>query len=127
MRCRGTVGARSNTGRRRDGLVRRCFAGGRLRHRHAAGLRDASAEDPAESLRIRIGPNAGEPVKANHDLYGATVNLARRVCDAAAATEIVVSHGGAGPLRWESVFLRGSGEARLKGFSEPARLFRVFY
>jgi class 3 adenylate cyclase len=86
-----------------------------------------AAEHPAESLRIRIGLNAGEPVKANHDLYGATVNLTRRVCDAGAATEILVSAVVRDLCAGKSFSFEDRGTARLKGFSEPTRLFKVSY
>jgi class 3 adenylate cyclase len=86
-----------------------------------------AAEHPAESLRIRIGLNAGEPVKANHDLYGATVNLARRVCDAAASEEILVSAVVRDLCAGKSLSFEDRGQAQLKGFSEPARLFRVAF
>jgi len=37
----------------------------------------------SESVNVRIGLNAGEPIARDGDLYGTAVNLAARVCDAA--------------------------------------------
>ena len=51
--------------------------------------RNATAEPPI--LRIRIGMAAGEPVDHNDDLFGSTVNLASRICDAAASGQVLVS------------------------------------
>jgi class 3 adenylate cyclase len=42
-------------------------------------------------LRVRIGIDAGEPVDHNDDLFGSTVNRARRICDAADAGHVLVS------------------------------------
>jgi class 3 adenylate cyclase len=86
-----------------------------------------AAEHPEESLRIRIGLNAGEPVAANQDLYGATVNLARRVCDAAAPAEILVTAVVRDLCAGKPLSFEDRGPAQMKGFSEPARLFKVSY
>ena len=42
-------------------------------------------------LRVRIGIAAGEPVDHNDDLFGWTVNLASRICDAADPGHILTS------------------------------------
>jgi class 3 adenylate cyclase len=53
---------------------------------------DARAVDGAEyTLRVRIGIAAGEPVDHNDDLFGTTVHLARRICDAAEPGHVLVS------------------------------------
>jgi class 3 adenylate cyclase len=49
------------------------------------------SEGAARDLRVRIGIAAGEPVDRNDDLFGATVHLARRICDAADAGHVLVS------------------------------------
>lgn len=51
--------------------------------RHASGA--------THELRVRIGLAAGEPVDHNDDLFGATVNLASRICQAAVAGHVLVS------------------------------------
>lgn len=79
----------------------------------------------APALRVRIGMAAGEPVDHNDDIFGATVNLASRICDAAD-----VGH----PL--SSELLRDLGvekgfsfqdgrEVALKGFPGPTRVFEL--
>src|SRR6185436_21007999 len=50
-----------------------------------------AAEGLTPELRVRIGIAAGEPVDHNDDLFGSTVTLASRICDAAAAGRILTS------------------------------------
>ena len=47
--------------------------------------------DDTPELRVRIGMAAGEPVDRNDDMFGSTVNLASRICDATEAGHILVS------------------------------------
>ena len=54
-------------------------------------LVDHAVEPRQAPLRVRIGLNAGEPVAEDEDLFGTAVQLARRVCDAAKAGEILAS------------------------------------
>jgi class 3 adenylate cyclase len=49
---------------------------------------NAHAENP---IRIRIGMDSGEPVEDSNDLFGATVQLAARLCGAAESDQILVS------------------------------------
>jgi class 3 adenylate cyclase len=56
---------------------------------HGFDERNATSDPPP--LRVRIGMAAGEPVDRNDDLFGATVNLASRICDAADAGQVLVS------------------------------------
>jgi class 3 adenylate cyclase len=51
--------------------------------------RNAATAEPA--LSVRVGIAAGEPVDHNDDLFGATVTLAARVCQAAAGGQILVT------------------------------------
>ncbi|HKM98872.1 MAG TPA: adenylate/guanylate cyclase domain-containing protein, partial [Candidatus Binataceae bacterium] len=43
-------------------------------------------------LKVRIGAAAGEPVEREHDLFGATVQLAARLCSHAQPEQILVSN-----------------------------------
>lgn len=74
--------------------------------------------DNPEPVHIRIGVDSGEPVEDSHDLFGRTVQLAARLCAAAAPDRILVSDAArleAGdPARFEAPRRR-----RLKGFPEP--------
>lgn len=77
----------------------------------------------AEPLHIRIGLDCGEPVEDSNDLFGSTVQLAARLCDAADGDQILVSENifreyGAADLFTEAK------RRRLKGFSKPILAFR---
>jgi class 3 adenylate cyclase len=85
--------------------------------------RNATTDGPA--LRVRIGMAAGEPVDRGDDLFGSTVNLARRICDAADGGQTLVSEavqdlGTHGGFRFIEAGLR-----TLKGFQEPSPLFEL--
>jgi DNA-binding NarL/FixJ family response regulator/class 3 adenylate cyclase len=72
-----------------------------------------------DSLEVRIGIDAGEPLSEGGDLYGTPVIVASRLCDAAGPGEIlatqVVSQI-AGPRVAE--MMRPAGSFRVKGISE---------
>ncbi len=76
-------------------------------------------------LRVRIGLAAGEPVDHNDDLFGSSVNLASRLCNAADGGHILVSdviHD----LGVEKGFSVREVEARsLKGFPPDTRVFEL--
>ncbi|HEX5149307.1 MAG TPA: nickel-binding protein, partial [Candidatus Limnocylindrales bacterium] len=75
--------------------------------------RNVSVEAPA--LRVRIGLAAGEPVDRNDDIFGSTVNLASRICEAADAGQVLVS-GVVRDLGAAHGFaFRDAGERLLKG------------
>ena len=76
-----------------------------------------------EPIRLRIGLHAGEPVADSNDLFGTTVQLAARMCNAAEAGQIMVSEVIAAAHQPPGVV--DAGEHSLKGFKEPVRLFRV--
>jgi class 3 adenylate cyclase len=84
---------------------------------------NATTDGPV--LRVRIGMAAGEPVDRDHDLFGSTVNLASRICDAADGGQILVSdvvHDLGVPLGFGFV---DAGLRTLKGFGEPSQLFEL--
>ena len=56
-----------------------------------AGFDARAADGPSPELRVRIGIAAGEPVDHNGDLFGSTVTLASRICDAAEAGHVLTS------------------------------------
>jgi len=80
--------------------------------------------EASESLSVRIGIHAGEPVEDHNDLFGATVQLANRLCSEAEADGIVVS----GLVRElsdeDAARFVPLGERRLKGFAETTPVFR---
>lgn len=90
-----------------------------------AGFEERAAEAPVPELRVRIGIAAGEPVDHNDDLFGSTVTLASRICDAADAGQILTSDlvrelGGERGFAFD-----GGRELVLKGFSGPIRVFEL--
>jgi class 3 adenylate cyclase len=60
---------------RRNGAESRGPVGADTQRRFAAYNADAS-----ETLSVRIGIDAGEPVEDHNDLFGSTVQLASRLC-----------------------------------------------
>ncbi|MDK1388646.1 DUF4242 domain-containing protein [Sinorhizobium sp. 8-89] len=131
--------------RAHDSIVRRClndFGGREVKHtgdgimasfastKHAVDCATAIHRDfrrynsgNAEPIHVRIGLDCGEPVEDSNDLFGTTVQLAARLCSAAAADQTLVS---------ENVYREhGSPDAftatkrrRLKGFSRPVAAFQ---
>jgi class 3 adenylate cyclase len=87
---------------------------------------DAWAEEGRKpALRVRIGLAAGKPVDHNDDLFGATVNLASRICNAAEPGSVLVSDvvhelGSAVGFVFAEVDRR-----ELKGFSSPIHVFEL--
>jgi class 3 adenylate cyclase len=74
---------------------------------------------------VRIGIAAGEPVDHNDDLFGSTVTLASRICDAADAGRILTSDL-VYTLGSERGFAFDAGrELVLKGFSDAIRVFEL--
>ena len=82
-----------------------------------------NAEAP-ESLSVRIGIHAGEPVEENNDLFGTTVQLAHRLCSEAEADGIVVSGLVRELCEDDAARFVALGERRLKGFPEMVQVFR---
>ncbi len=69
-----------------------------------------------EPLHVRIGLDSGEPIEDSNDLFGATVQLAARLCSEAAADQILVSetvrteHG-------DAALFKAAEQRQLKGFA----------
>jgi class 3 adenylate cyclase len=80
--------------------------------------------DASESLSVRIGVHAGEPVEDHNDLFGATVQLASRLCSEAEANGIVVSGLVRELCEEDAARFVALGERRLKGFAEKVPVFR---
>ncbi len=86
---------------------------------------ERSAAGKTPELRVRIGLAAGEPVDHNDDIFGSTVNLASRLCEAAEGGHILVSE-----LVRDIATERGfsfceAGHRALKGFPSPVRVFEL--
>ena len=76
-------------------------------------------------IRVRIGLSAGEPVEEHRDLYGAAVQMASRVCSLAQPTGILVSNVIRELSIGKGFSFADRGEAELRGFKEPVRLYEV--
>src|SRR6478609_14009 len=76
-------------------------------------------------LHVRVGMAAGEPVDRGDDLFGSTVNLASRLCDAADGGQVLVSdvvRGLGAPLGFG---FREVGLRDLKGFEDPIPVYEL--
>jgi len=81
---------------------------------------------PEEQVRVRIGLDAGEPLRDGGDYIGRAVNLAARIAALAEGGQILISETVrqlAGPLQGLQYIDRG--DHALKGFSEKSRLYEV--
>jgi class 3 adenylate cyclase len=78
-----------------------------------------------DSVRVRIGLNAGEPVAEEQDLYGTSVQLAARVCAQAEGGEILVSNVVRELAAGKGFLFNDRGESALKGFEDPVKLYEV--
>jgi class 3 adenylate cyclase len=86
---------------------------------------NAATEGP--HVEVRVGLSAGEPVQDGGDLFGAAVQLARRICDHAEpgtifASNVVRELAIGKPFRFAD-----RGEAQLKGFDDPVRVHEVHW
>jgi class 3 adenylate cyclase len=85
----------------------------------------AHNESAPEPILVRVGLNAGEPVAEEKDLFGTAVNLAARICGHAEAGQILASDVVRQLVAGKDFLFADRGEAALKGFDEPVRLFEV--
>lgn len=79
-----------------------------------------------EKLRVRIGLDAGEPVADHNDLFGATVQMAARLCQSAEPDTIVVSETISSLVAPRFSFV-DLGSRNLKGFGQPVEAFAVHW
>lgn len=93
----------------------------------AVAIQQAFGEEQREGpgSRVRIGLSAGEPVDRHHDIYGAAVNLAARICAHAEPGQILVSAAVKELAVGKSLTFVDVGLIALKGFDEPVRLYEV--
>ena len=84
-----------------------------------------SASSAGETIRVRIGLNAGEPVAENDDLFGTAVIAAARIAALAEGGEILVSDVVRQLVAGKGFLFADRGEAALRGFEEPVRLYEV--
>ncbi len=82
---------------------------------------------PERAIEVRIGMSAGEPVDEGEDLFGGTVQLAKRVCDAADGGAVFVSNVVQELCLGKDFVFRDCGEIPLKGFAAPLRVHEVVW
>ena len=78
-------------------------------------------------VRVRIGMAAGEPVTERNDLFGATVQLAARLCSRADPGGILVAGAVHDLALGKGFAFRSRGRLRLKGFDSPMHAFEVLW
>ncbi len=76
-------------------------------------------------VRVRVGLNAGEPIHEEGDYFGGSVQLAARVCDRAEPGQVLVANVVRELCTGKMFRFDDQGEATLKGFPDPVRLFTV--
>ena len=76
-------------------------------------------------LAVKIGLTVGEPVEDNEDLFGASVNLAARICAHASGGQTLVSGTVRDLTIGKGIDFRSMGAIGLKGFPDPVPLFEV--
>lgn len=84
-----------------------------------------SEAQPDVALRARMGAAAGEPVSHNDDLFGATVQLAARLCSDANGGQIIVASVVRDLCMGKRFDFGALGDVQMKGFEEPVRIFEV--
>ena len=84
-----------------------------------------NANDPDGAMLVRVGLSAGEPVEDNHDLFGSSVNLARRTCDAAAPGQILTTNVVRELCLGKRFRFEALGDRIFKGFAEAVPVFEV--
>ncbi len=82
---------------------------------------------PEPPLHLKIGINAGEPIVEDDDLFGATVQLAARVVDAARSEQILVSEIVRGICAGKNLRFANRGPFQLDGFKDHIVLHEVIW
>ena len=97
----------------------------------AIAIQDAFADynerHPEETLYVRIGVAAGEPIEEKGDLYGAAVNMASRICDQAKAGGVLIAQIVRDEIEDEGgrIQFAPGGKLTLKGFDQPVDVYEV--
>lgn len=82
--------------------------------------------DPEFPFSVRVGMNAGEPIRKDNDLFGSSVQLAARLCDRASSDSIYISEALKDHLDDNAPFtFVDLGQQSLKGFTDLQQLYEV--
>ncbi|MDO8613089.1 MAG: adenylate/guanylate cyclase domain-containing protein [Dehalococcoidia bacterium] len=92
--------------------------------------RDVGASSAGETIRVRIGLNAGEPIAEEDadgrgDLFGTAVNLAARIAGQAQGGEVLASDVVRQLVAGKGFLFADRGDVALRGFEDPVRLYEV--
>jgi class 3 adenylate cyclase len=82
-------------------------------------------EHPEQSLQVRIGVAAGEPIERHNDFFGSAVQLAARLCAHADPEQVLMSNAVAELCIGKALPLKDIGSVELKGFGEPVHVHCV--
>jgi class 3 adenylate cyclase len=109
-----------------DGIMASFFSASRaigcaLQIQHTFATRYSAS--PEYAVRVRIGLNAGEPIAEGNDLFGTSVQLARRICDRAEAGQVLVSDVVRQLIAGNGFVFQHLSAEILKGFEEPITLY----
>ncbi len=111
-----------------DGIMA-CFvsavAAARCATRIQAALAQHERENTDVPVKVRIGAAAGEPVENHMDLFGATVQLAARLCSHAQPKQSLVSNVVAELCIGKGLTFQDLGEVSLKDFDRPIRVHAI--
>jgi class 3 adenylate cyclase len=77
-----------------------------------------------EKIQVRIGIDVGEPIADSNDLFGATVQLAARLCQLAEPDAILVSSAIQDHIP-DRLPVTNIGPHHLKGFQQPVDVYRI--
>lgn len=83
------------------------------------------SEQEANPLSVKIGLTVGEPVEDSADLFGASVNLAARICAHAAGRQTLASGTVRDLAIGKDIPFKPMGSIGLKGFPEPVPLYEI--
>ncbi len=72
-----------------------------------------------------VGLNAGEPIAEDDDLFGTSVDLAKRICDQCQPGAILVSDMVRQLAAGKEFLFSDRGETALRGFEQSVRLHEV--
>lgn len=86
-----------------------------------------NARVPTQTLHLRIGLNAGEPIQEEDDLFGSTVQLAARVCAATGTDEIYCTASVMELSGKPSSLFRSVGAKAVKGFRDPITMYEIVW
>jgi class 3 adenylate cyclase len=91
----------------------------------AVAIQRAVAARADEQLAVHIGINAGEPIAEDDDLFGTSVQLARRICDQAEGGDVLVSDVVRQLVAGKGFLFADRGDVALRGFEDPVRVYEL--